>query len=91
MGISPLANQAILPTELGDTIALTYNVTDDGVDTIPATGSFVLTVVDTPVSITPPTDADLMADENDGNWALQLEAYRMLAAAIRPRLPRMIR
>ena len=54
-------------------IRLTYSVSD-GENEAADRGSVTLDVVDTPVSITPPTDAALMAPENDMAWMLQLEA-----------------
>ena len=57
----------------GAEITLTYTVSD-GENDAATPGSVRIAVVDTPVSFTPPTDTDLMADEDDANWRLQLEA-----------------
>ena len=55
-------------------IRLTYSVSD-GENEAADRGSVTLDVVDTPVSFTPLNDPmALMANENDANWQLQLEA-----------------
>ena len=68
------AGEAVANSELDSAITLTYSVTDGGDDTTAATGMVTLMVVDTPVRITPPTEAALMADENNADWQLQLAA-----------------
>ena len=66
------AGQAVTEAE-GDSITLTYSV-GDGFNELPER-TITLEVVDTPVRFTPIADpTDLVADENDAHWQLQLTA-----------------
>ena len=69
-----VAGQEIALSELNDQLTFEYRVTDGGVGTTPATGSFVLTVVDTPVQFATPTAADLDFAENEGGERLTISA-----------------
>ena len=69
-----VAGQEIALSELNDQLTFEYRVTDGGVGTTPATGSFVLTVVDTPVEFATPTAADLDFAENEGGERLTISA-----------------
>ena len=60
-----IAGQAIAPGELNDQLSFEYIVTDSGVGTTSPTGSFVLTVVDTPVEFTSPSVTTIPLDENN--------------------------
>ena len=60
-----IAGQAIAPGELNNQLSFEYIVTDSGVGTTSPTGSFVLTVVDTPVEFTSPSVTTIPLDENN--------------------------
>ena len=67
------AGEAI-PEPEGHEISITYQV-NDGVRDAADSGSLTLIVIDTPVEfITLPDEQELIADENDANWQVQVVA-----------------
>ena len=60
-----IAGQEIALSELNNQLSFEYIVTDSGVGTTSVTGSFVLTVVDTPVEFTSPSVTTIPLDENN--------------------------